>query len=208
MSLNLTDGGFCLAQTLLAALAYAAQLGLHELAFAYHPRLIIGSNGFSRTATGISRGLRLGHLEPEIVLLRLVALFYPAAQTPCFGIAFRMENGVNLPVYGCYLSLVGLEITVGLHGVEHRRNEIGMVVAAGKQSGIGGEKTPPAVGSPDDKHAEHLATAGIGAQRAVRHYIPLHLGGGGKTQGMGLVAERIGKPGRVGQAAVKRMKHR
>ena len=103
----------------------------------------------------------------------------------------RMGTGQrNLPLHG-------LEMTVGLLGVEHRRHEIVPVVAPGQQSAIRRqESAAPPCGVLHHQHAEHLAPVGILPDNVVPSHIALHLVCRQPAQRMWLVGKRIGEPRR------------
>ena len=107
-----------------------------------------------------------------------------------------------------YLPLTHAEVSSGAAGVEHRRHEVGPVVASGKQSGVGGKKSRAAVARIHHEHTEHLAASVLLPQHSALIHMTLHLTCRRHTHGMRCVAEGEGElPGTL-KMSVKRMQAR
>ena len=104
-----------------------------------------------------------------------------------------------MAVDGRDFGFMGLEIAVRTCRVEHRRNKKLMVVSARKQSRERREVAQPPVFVSDDKHPEHLAAVGVGAQTAVTLDVALHLTRRQEAQGVRLVVEGVGEFSRFRQ---------
>ena len=101
---------------------------------------------------------------------------------------------LTVVAHGGDAALLLLEVSLRLLGIEDRRHEVGPVVAALEQSGIGGEEVigrclgAVARGRFNHQHPKHLTL-----RQRHRLQLLLHLLGSQQAQRMGLVAERIRK---------------
>ena len=181
-------------------LACTPQFGLHVLAFALHCGLFFIAHFCCRGASRVAFLLGFGHLAPHpFSFLRGKGIRFLHLFCRC-GIFRATAYGGNLGVDCRNPGLDGLEMSTGLLRVEHRRHKPRPVVAAGEQSGIGGDEAQPCAFSatgyvairPHHEHAKHLAAA-LTAHHAAAFDVPLHLGGGFAAQRVRFVAERIGE---------------
>ena len=163
------------------------------LALAEHRRLGVGRQGLRRTPYGVATGLGLAHGLPVFVFRLGVFLCATGFLAQCRLVFFRAFQTVDALVYRRNLGLAGLEIAAGRRGVEHRRHEKLVAVAARQQSGERRKIAQGTVSRLNDEHSEHLAAVGVGAQGVVSGHVTLQLLRGQEAQGVRLVTERVGE---------------